>query len=406
MTESPYPLISIEEAWRRIAAVVRPLPPARRPIGTVFGHVLAEDVTAGESIPGLPSAGMDGYAVIAMDPAPQRRVVEEQAAGQEKGLRVVPGTAVRIMTGAPLPQGADAVVRVEDATEQDGFLRVRTAVSAGDHVRPVGQDLAAGDLLLAQGTPLGPPEIGLLAAVGCAEVTVYSRPRVAVMATGDELIPPHRAPKPGELRDSNTYALCAAIEAAGCEPLHLGIIPDDEKLLRAALVEGVAAADVLLTSGGVSMGRRDLVKPLLAELGEVYFGRVAIKPGQPLTFATLRNRPVFGLPGFPVSSLVTFENFVRPALRVMAGHRTLWRPRVRARLRHDLRHATERTEFQRAVVTAEDGIHWAETTGLQVSGRLKSLVGANAFLELPADRSRFARGDEVVAILISQPEVE
>ncbi|MCD5415746.1 molybdopterin molybdotransferase MoeA [Candidatus Bipolaricaulota bacterium] len=406
MTESPYPLISIEEAWRRIAAVVRPLRPALQPIGTVLGRILAEDVIADESIPALPSSAMDGYAVIAGDRAPRLRVIEEQAAGREKGLHVVAGTAVRIMTGAPLPQGADAVVLVEDAIEQDGLLRVLTAISAGEYVRPVGQDLAAGDLVLSKGSLLGPPEIGLLAAVGRAEVLVYPRPKVAVMATGDELIPPHCKPKPGELRDSNSYALCAAIEAAGCEPLHLGIIPDDEKALRTAILDGVAHADMLLTSGGVSMGRLDFVKPLLAELGKVHFGRVAIKPGKPLTFATLQDLPVFGLPGFPVSSLLSFENFVRPALRLIGGHRALWRPRVHARLRHYLRHSTGRTEFQRAVVTEEDGLYWAESTGLQVSGRLKSLVGANALLQLPADVDDFERGDEVVAILIDRPEIE
>lgn len=411
MIESPYPLISIEEAWSRIAGVVSPLTPALRSIGTVFGHILAEDVIAGESIPALPSSAMDGYAVIAGDPAPQRRVVEEQAAGQAKPLHVVAGTAVCIMTGAPLPQGADAVVRVEDAIEQDGVVRLLTAVSAGEHVRPVGQDLAAGDLVLAKGALLGPPEIGLLAAIGCAaigraEVLVYPRPKVAVMATGDELIPPHRAPKPGELRDSNSYALCAAVEAAGCEPLHLGIVPDDERKLRAAILDVVGRADMLLTSGGVSMGKRDFVKPLLAELGKVHFGRVAIKPGKPLTFATVQGLPVFGLPGFPVSSLVSFENFVRPALRVIAGDRALWRQRVRVRLRHDLRHSPGRTEFQRAVVTEEDGLYRAESTGLQVSGRLKSLVGANALLQLPADVGDFKQDDEVVAILIDRPEVE
>jgi len=405
VTDSPYPMISIEEAWRRISAVVCPLPPTTRPIVTALGLILAEDLTARENTPALPSSGMDGYAVIAGDGAPHRRLIGEQAAGLATPLHVVSGTAVRIMTGAPLPEGADAVVRVEDTVEHDGVVRLLAAVAPGENVRPAGQDLAAGELVLAKGWQLGPPEIGLLAAIGCAEVLVYPRPRVAVMATGDELILPQRVPELGQVRDSNSYALCAAVEAAGCEPLHLGIIPDDERELRAAVVDGISRADILLASGGVSMGRRDFLKPLLANLGEVHFGRVAIKPGKPLTFATLQGRPVFGLPGFPVSSLVSFENFVRPALRMMGGHRALWRPKARVRLAHDLQHSPGRTEFQRAVVTEEDGVYWAKTTGSQVSGRLKSLVGANALLQLPADTGGFNRGDEVIAILIDRPEI-
>jgi molybdenum cofactor synthesis domain-containing protein len=257
---------------------------------------------------------------------------------------------------------------------------------------------------LEKGVTLGPAEIGLLATVGQASARVYPQPTVAVMATGDELVSPGQPPTPGQIRDSNSYALLAAVEAAGAKPLHLGLIPDNETALQEAMLAGVARADMLLTSGGVSMGTRDLIKPLLEKLGAVHFGRVATKPGLPLTFATLRGAPVFGLPGFPVSSLVCFENFVRPALRLMAGHRKLWRPEIRVRLDHDIRHAPDRTEFQRAVISLREGVHWAQTTGVQVSGRLKSLVGANALLRLPVGVADFKRGDEVAAILITQPE--
>jgi molybdenum cofactor synthesis domain-containing protein len=237
------------------------------------------------------------------------------------------------------------------------------------------------------------------------------------MATGDELVPPEDTPGPGQIRNSNSSAILAAVEAAGAIPVYLGLFPDDKEALRAAILDGVTRADVLLTCGGVSMGARDYVKPLLAELGTVHFGRVAVKPGRPLTFAEVRGVPVFGLPGFPVSSLVSFELFVRPALRLLAGQRKLWRPEIRVRLSHDIQHEPDRTEFQRAKLTCRgEGVcgksycgfpsDWATTTGSQVSGRLRSFVGANALLRLPASEASLLAGDEVVAILTGQSEVE
>jgi molybdenum cofactor synthesis domain-containing protein len=406
MTQSPYPMISIEEAWRRIATHIERLEPTTMSLLESLGHVLAEDVTATENMPPFPSSAMDGYAIITGDSITERRVLGEQDAGQQKGLVVIPGTAVRIMTGAPVPQGADAVVPVEETREEDGFVHIASPASPGQYIRPIGQDVASGDLVVAKGTEIGPAEIGLLATVGRTQVPIYPRPRVAVMATGDELVPPDATPGPGQIRDSNSYALVAAVERAGFQAESMGRIPDDEQALRQALQRGVREADVLLTSGGVSMGRRDLIKPLLEELGTIHFGRVAVKPGKPLTYATVGGVSVFGLPGYPVSSLVAMENFVRPALRLMSGQSKLWRPQVTARLRHDVRHAPDRTEFQRAVVTQRDGVYKAETTGVQVSGRLKSLVGANALIRLPQGRGDFASGEEVTAILIDQPEVE
>jgi len=404
--ESRYPIIELEEAWRRIATALRPLPPVSLPLDDALGHVLAEDIVATENIPSFRASAMDGYAVVAADPAPERRVLGEQDAGQSQPFVVTPGTAVRIMTGAPIPSGADAVIPVEKTEESAGRVRLRATVSPGDSVRPAGQDMACGDTLLERGAILGAAEIGLLAAVGHITVLAHPRPRVAVMATGDELVPAEQTPGPGQLRDSNSHAVCAAVRATGCEALSLGHIRDDEAMLRAAILHGVATADLVVSSGGVSMGTRDLMKPLLEELGQVHLGRVAIKPGKPFTFAQVRGVPFFGLPGFPVSSLVTFELFIRPALRLMAGHRTLWRPQVQARLSHPIRHAPDRLEFQRAVTTEADGTYWATVTGDQVSGRLKSLVGANALLKLPAGVVEFAQGQAVTALLIGQPEVE
>lgn len=403
-TESPYPMIASEEAWRRIMAHVERLAARTCPISQALGLVLAEDVRASEDMPPFPASAMDGYAVIAAEGSSGRRVIGEQDAGLKKPLRVQAGEAVRIMTGAPLPEGADAVIPVEWTHAQAGMVYVQKPVFSGDYVRPAGQDIRTGEIVLERGGVVGPAEIGLLATLGRREVPVYPRPRVAVMASGDELVPPDITPGPGQIRDSNSYALSAAVEAAGGEPLSLGVVADDAQALRKALLRGVTEADMLITSGGVSMGARDLIKPLLEELGTVHFGRVAIKPGKPLTFATVQGKPVFGLPGFPVSSLVMFEVFVRPALRRMAGHDQLMRPEVRARLRHAIRHDPERTEFQRAMLRREDGVFWAETTGDQVSGRLKSLVGANALLRLEAGQRDFGAGDEIPAILILEPE--
>jgi len=399
---SPYPMLTVEEAWRRVAAALAPLPAQRLSIGEAVGLVLAEDVIAGVNMPPFPASAMDGYAVIASDAAAARRVVGEQSAGTERFLRVEPGTATRIMTGAPLPQGADAVVPVENTREEDGLVVIDGPVRPGAYVRPVGQDLKEGEPLLTRGSVLGAAEIGLLATVGHVRVAVHPRPVAAVMATGDELVPPDQTPGPGRIRDSNSDALMAAVALAGATPLHLGRVGDDRGALRRALLEGATRAHLVLTSGGVSMGTRDLIKPLLEELGTVHFGRLAGKPGKPMTFAMARGVPYFGLPGFPVSSLVMFELFVRPALRLLAGHAQLFRPEITVHLAHDVRHEPDRTEFQRAVVTEREGAHWAETTGVQASGRLKSLVGANALLRLPAGRGDFARGEGVRAILIDE----
>ena len=405
MTESSYPMIGVEDAWRQIAGSVSPLNPQPRHITEALGLVLAEDVFASEDMPPFPSSAMDGYAVIAGDAAPELRVIGEQLAGRVEGIRVVPGAAMRIMTGASLPDGADAVIPVECAVEERGVMRALTQVSAGEYVRPRGQDIARGDAVLSAGTELGPAEIGLLATIGHARPSVHPAPIVAIMATGDELVSPDETPGPGQIRNSNSYALMAAVQQAGCQPLHLGAVEDTEEALRAAMLQGLAQADVLLTSGGVSMGVRDLVKPLLEELGRVHFGRVSIKPGKPLTLATVQGKPVFGLPGFPVSSLVCFEMFVRPALRLMAGQTAIRRPEMAVRLSHRVRHDPDRTEFQRATIAYRDGSPWAATTGVQVSGRLKSMVGADALLRLPAGCGDFQEGDIVTAVLIRQPEV-
>jgi molybdenum cofactor synthesis domain-containing protein len=403
---STYPMIPLEEAWDRVEQSLGPLAPVEVPLVDLLGLVLAEDVTATEDMPPFRASRMDGYAVRAEDGQETRQVVGEQDAGDMMDVNVRPGTALRIMTGAPVPDGADAVIPVEDTEERGGRVHLKRGVEPGENIRPIGADIATGDLVLAKGTVIGPAEVGLLATVGRTRVLAVPRPRVAVLATGDELVPPDETPGPGQIRDSNSFALAAAVTATGAVPQRVEQIMDTPEALRDAIVRALEHADMVITSGGVSMGTRDLVKPVLEELGTVHFGRVAVKPGKPLTYATVRNKPVLGLPGFPVSSLVSFENVVRPALRILAGHRSLWRPEVTAKLEHSIRHAPDRQEYQRAVVTERDGVYSANTTGSQASSRLGSLAGANALLRIPRGVGDLEQGAEVTALLINQPEVE
>jgi molybdopterin molybdotransferase len=256
--------------------------------------------------------------------------------------------------------------------------------------------------VLSVGTRIGAAEVGLLATVGRARVPVFKRPRVAVLATGDELVEPHQAPPPGSIRDSNRYALMAAAEEAGGEVVWQGHALDEEAALEGAMRTGLAAADVLLTSGGVSMGTRDLIKPLLDKMATIHFGRVSFKPGKPLTFATSGDgKLAFGLPGFPVSSLVTFEVFVRPALLKLGGAAQIKRSRVEVALGHEIRPDPVRPEYQRAIVSWEGHQFIARTTGLQSSSRLMSIVGANVLLELSPGTDPLPKGTMVQALLLA-----
>jgi molybdenum cofactor synthesis domain-containing protein len=401
-----YDTIEADMALDLVLKHVQPLSTRTVATATAIDLILAQDVVAQEDQPAFPCSAKDGFAVIAHDTTNPRRLIGEQTAGYIADLRVAPGTCARITTGAPLPAGADAVIMVEYTQEADGMVTLQRTVAPGADVRPVGQDVTTGQRVLTAGARMGPQEIGLLASLGCMTVSAYPRPRVAVLSTGNEIVEPDTQPGPGQIRDSNRYTLMAAIQRAGAEPVSLGIGSDQRDELLAKILEGLASCDALVTSGGVSMGKLDLIKPILEAQGQVHFGRVNMKPGKPLTFATMQGKPVFALPGFPVSSLVSFELFVRPALLKMRGQSVLLRPRVPVTLAETIVGDPWRPEFHRAILTREPAGFMAHTTGLQSSGRLLSMVGANGILVLPKQNKPFLAGETVTAILLDHPETE
>jgi molybdopterin molybdotransferase len=397
--ESPYQMVPIDTARAMIMAQVAPLDAEEIDALAAEGRILAVTISAPEDVPDVPKSAMDGYALRSADGRWARRVVAEITAGAQPDLLIGPDEAARIMTGAPMPDGADAMIPVELTEERDGLLYIQRELSPGDYVHTVGQDIARGQPVLARGALLGSADVGLLATLGVTRVTVFRRPLVAVLATGDEVVEPGGPRPAGAVRDSNRYALMAAAREAGCEAVSLGIARDDYASQRASILRGLEQADVLITSGGVSMGTRDLIKPILAEIGTMHFGRINFKPGKPTTFATAGSKLIFGLPGFPVSSLVSFEVFVRPALRALQGDAQPERPLVRARLAAPIRPSPERPEYQRVVLSWREGTMWAASTGGQGSSRLISMRGANGLLLVPAGDEVYPMGAELDAMI-------
>jgi molybdenum cofactor synthesis domain-containing protein len=381
-----------ERLWRLGAESV----PLREAAWRILGH----DVVAKEDHPPFPAATMDGYAVVADDPSPWREIVGHQTAGRVEHISVDLGSAAWITTGSPVPPGATAVVPVEQTELSDDHVVIhQEQVRTGANIRPVGVDIRRGTTVLTAGQLIGPAEIGILAGLGIDPVTAARRPRVSVLSTGDELVEPAEAPGPGQIRDSNRFSLIAALLEAGAEIVWAGHGPDKPAELREAMTERIAISDVVITSGGVSMGDLDLIKPLLAELADVHFRRVFMKPGKPFNFATAEETLIFSLPGNPVSALVSFEVFLRPALRTMMDAVEVDRPRADVRLEHDVE-MSDRIEFQRAIVSVGvDGRLVAAVTGLQASSRLISLVGANALLMIPPGDGSMPRGSFVTAML-------
>ncbi|MDQ6772624.1 MAG: molybdopterin molybdotransferase MoeA [Candidatus Dormibacteraeota bacterium] len=377
------------------------------PLAECAGRVLGADLVAHDLLPRFPASAVDGYALRSADGGGRLWVAGESAAGRPFEGVLPAGSATRILTGGVLPEGADSVVMVEDVEAGPDWVTVPDRYPSGRNFHAPGADLQAGELILPQGLPLGPAELGLAAAVGCARLAVFRRPRVALMSTGDELVEVGETPGPGQIVDSNRWALNAALVEAGVAVTRLGVAPDRPAPLRELVEHALAEHDVLVTSGGVSVGTHDLVKPLLEDLGQVHIGRVRLRPGKPFTFATLpAGRLAFGLPGFPVSSLVTFEVFVRPALRRMQGHRFLQRPTLPVRLGYEAKAAGDRTEYQRVTLRREGAELVAETTGSQSSSRLMSLTGAHALVRVAPGNDGIAAGTVVDAIILSLPAAE
>lgn len=418
MRPSAFPMIEPEEATRLIFENVAAPDYAEAEdisLSEADGRILAEDISATEDMPPFHTTAVDGYALLAADNINPRRILGDQTAGRISGIAVEPGTAVRIMTGAPLPEGTDSVIMVEFTGENDGQLEVQQAPQVGDNIRPQGQDLKAGQQVLTAGTLIGPAEVGLIATVNRPTFKAVRRPRIAVVSTGDEIVEPGDQAQTGQIYDSNRFSLISAVKRAYAEPVPLGIAPDTKEGLRDLIHTALANYDGLITSGGVSVGKLDLVKELLEEIGTIHFGRVNLKPGKPLTFVTVeqggKRKPVFGLPGFPVSSLVSFELFVRPAILKMGGRTKLHRQVVQAQLEHQVTHSPDRNEFTRAIVTehydqTSGGYRYtARTTGAQNSSRLLSMLGANALLRLAPGASVIEEGETVPALLLDRPEV-
>ncbi|XP_051578735.1 gephyrin isoform X2 [Myxocyprinus asiaticus] len=414
---SPFPLTSMDKAFITVLEMTPVLGTEIINYRDGMGRVLAQDVYAKDNLPPFPASVKDGYAVRAADGPGDRFIIGESQAGEQPTLTVMPGQVMRVTTGAPIPCGADAVVQVEDTEllreSEDGTeeLEVRILVQArpGQDIRPIGHDIKRGECVLAKGTHMGPSEIGLLATVGVTEVEVQKFPVVAVMSTGNELLNPEDDLHPGKIRDSNRSTLLATIQEHGYPTINLGIVGDNPDDLLNALNEGISRADVIITSGGVSMGEKDYLKQVLdIDLhAQIHFGRVFMKPGLPTTFATLdidgARKLIFALPGNPVSAVVTCNLFVIPALRKMQG---ILDPRptiIKARLSCDVK-LDPRPEYHRCILTwhHQEPLPWAQSTGNQMSSRLMSMRSANGLLMLPPKTEQYVElhKGEVVDVMV------
>jgi molybdopterin molybdotransferase len=399
----------LAEARREVLSAMRLLPVVEIPLGEAQGLALAEGVTAPHPVPPFANSAMDGYAVRVADvsnPPVVLRISEDVPAGSVATGSVVEGQVIKIMTGAPIPVGAEAVVKVEDTEPvPGGMVRIMASVPMGTAVRPAGGDLAEGQLVLPAGSRLGPVHLGVLATIGVARPTVRRRARVAVLSTGDELFPvDHPSLPPGGIRDSNRPLLKGLLSELGVEIIDMGIIPDEEDTLRSALLEASARADVTVTSGGVSMGEYDLVKQVLSTLGDIDLWKVAMQPAKPFAFGFIQGTPLFGLPGNPVSALVAYEQFVRPSLLKMMGCRAVYRPRIPAVAGHPIRTNPAKTVFVRVVVSLDNGQTVAHSSGGQASNVLSAAAAADGMAVVPVGVDVIAVGDPVEVELLRAPE--
>ncbi len=416
-------MISVEEALEHILAEFNVLEPEAKPILEAMGQVLNEDVFAPLDIPPLENSAMDGYAVrwsciskSSRETPVHLRVIGVIAAGALPDKNVEEGTALRIMTGAPIPPGADTVVPFEDTDEQErkaegaslDEIAIREQTPPSANVRPAGQDVSKGDLVLTKGVVLRPPEIGVLASLGMDKANVVRRPRVAILATGDELLEPSEPQQPGKIYDSNTYGVAAGVKRYGGIPVVLGIARDNLQSMS-SMLDRAMESDVLITSAGVSKGDYDIVKDVLARHGQVDFWSVRMRPAKPLAFGVLDGKngkrvPHIGLPGNPVSALVAFEQFGRPAIHKMMGKGQLDKPSVEAVLEEPILNTDARRVYARVQVTKRNGTYYARPTGHQSSNLLTSMARANGLAICPEDLPRKDAGETVTVQMLDWPE--
>ncbi|MFB3737862.1 MAG: gephyrin-like molybdotransferase Glp [Candidatus Velamenicoccus archaeovorus] len=404
-------LLSVDEARERVLSQVSPLAPLELPLQEAHGCVLAADVAADLDIPAFASSAMDGFAVrstevAAADPtAPvELRIVGRALIGRRPEATVGGGEAVRIATGAPIPAGADAIVPIEDCEVVGETVRVLAPSSEGRHIRPAGEDVRAGQPLVKAGRRIGAPELGLLATAGISHPLVHPRPRVVVLSTGDELIPPGQEPGYGQVRDSNGSTLFGALREAGAVPVMAGIVKDDPDTLKETILSHLVQADAFVSSGGVSVGERDVVKAAFFRRGEVDFFKVAMQPGMPQGFGHIEGKPYFGLPGNPVSVFVSFEVLIRPALMKMMGRRQLTRPQIQAVLDEDVSGPVGKTQFARVLVRRDGDRYLARPTGGRGSNLIATVSRANGLAVIPPGVETAPAGTEVTVWLFRAME--
>jgi molybdopterin molybdotransferase len=405
-------MIPVDEARERVLSQIKVISPIHLPLTEAYGCVSAEDVIADGNLPAFASAAMDGYAVRAadaVDAGPETsvtlRIVGNAMIGRLPDATVGRGEAVRIATGAPIPGGADTIVPIEVAEADDASVRILEAPEPGRHIRPAGEDVQDGTLLVPGGSRIGAPELGLLASAGVATPLVHPRPRVVVLSTGDELVPPTEQPDVAQVRDANAYTIFSALRDAGAMPVLAGIVPDNVAALQQTVFDHLIQADAFISSGGVSVGERDVVKAAFFRRGDIDFYKVAMKPGKPQGFGLIEGKPYFGLPGNPVSVFVSFEVFVRPAVLKMMGRRQLQRPEITATLTEEIDGPKDKTMFARVrVARGSQGWEAAPTSDRHGSNLLTTVTRANGLAIIPTGVGLAPAGSQVRVILFRPTE--